>query len=106
MRRMQFDDPTELEYKGNVFVLLRSIVNEQATYRLSITRCDAPNESSLGWSTRMSNHGDYSADDFCNLLDLALNQEHLGKLIMITIRQSSGLRAWYVCGLRFCGRQI
>ncbi|KAJ4423232.1 hypothetical protein N0V82_002093 [Gnomoniopsis sp. IMI 355080] len=64
-------DPVEsdFELKGIILYKMRSVLDAQAIYRITLNKCDAANQNGIIWDPQHSGH-DYSADDYCNLLEL------------------------------------
>lgn len=74
---------SDFEAKGGVLYSMRSAFDSQAIYRVTLTKCDAPNESSIYWSQSHLDGLGYTADGYCNLLELG--GADLGQMMMFTI---------------------
>lgn len=82
---------SSFEVKGTVLYGMRSAFAAEAIYRVTLSQCDAPDQSGIGWHSIDSGHG-CTADEYCNLLELG--KDCIGQLMMFTICRS-GACFWY-----------
>lgn len=78
--------------KGTTLYKMRSAFDMKAIYRITMIECDAGDERDFVWSQNNAGQG-YSADEYCNLLELGADQ--LGHLMMFSICRE-GIQCWYV----------
>lgn len=94
IHRIGDPEVNDFSIKGRNLTFLRSLTRDhKAIYRVTLSECDAPNQSCVGWSRGALGGRGFTADDFCNLLELGSDQ--VGKMMMITVKKD-GVVAWSV----------
>ncbi|KAJ4387916.1 hypothetical protein N0V93_008519 [Gnomoniopsis smithogilvyi] len=84
---------TDFEVKGSILFGMRSAFDPQAIYRVTLTKCDAGVEHGIIWNLQNSTDQGYTADEYCNMLELG--ESHFRRMMMFTIHER-GLRYWKI----------
>lgn len=90
VHRVGYSVESDFKTKGTTLYKMRSAFDMEAIYRITMIECDAGDESGYVWSRDNSGQG-YTADEYCNLLELGADQ--LGHLMMFSICRE-GIQHW------------
>lgn len=80
----------DFETRGEVLCTVHDIIDLAAIFRVTMTRCDEPAESIIGWNKVFFAEA-FTTQEFCNVLELG--GEGLGKMMMLTVYTEME-RAW------------
>lgn len=84
IHRVGFPASLDLQGTGTDLAVAHALIDSEAIFRLTMTRCDTPVEAEgpLVWSMRISIPNGLTADEYCSILKLG--KLRLGRIILFT----------------------